>query len=215
MVDLKTRGANAGQHPAARGFRLVHLPMKGRKNWPGFRRTHGFQRRKPIRPGYRGIVSGKNFVFQVEHPVQPPQPLADFAPLVAVFKSFGGVGARPGGALAGRIGGVMAGPGIDRYFEMKFHFFFLVFSFPESRRDRIPIRRNGSLGDFSPPGAGSEKSEMTAESRGKSASRSRAELNPSSDRGSNLGALQILCWKSNRHSSSNRIKPAWVVSANG
>jgi hypothetical protein len=158
-------------------------------------------------------VSGKYFVFQVEHPVQPPQLLADFAPLVAVFKSFGDIGARPGGAMAGRIGSVVAGPGIDRCFEMKFHFSFLVFGFPESRRDRIPIRRNGGLGDFSPPGAGSEKSEMTAE-RGKSASSSKAELDLSSNRDSNLRTLQILCWKSNRHSNSNRIKPAWVVSAN-
>ena len=34
-------------------------------------------------------------------PVESPQLLADFTPLVAMLKSFGGAGARDGGALTG------------------------------------------------------------------------------------------------------------------
>ena len=53
-------------------------------------------------------VSGKNFVLHVVRPVKPPQLLADFAALVAVLKSSGGVGAQTCGAMAGRIGGVVS-----------------------------------------------------------------------------------------------------------
>jgi len=63
-------------------------------------------------------VSGKNFVLHVVRPVKPPQLLADFAALVAVLKSSGGVGAQTCGAMAGRIGGVVSRFVIDLCFHV-------------------------------------------------------------------------------------------------
>ncbi len=70
----------------------------------------------PFAPDIGAKVSGENFVRLVGRPVPPPQLLADFAPLIAVLKRFGGTGAQHDSALDGGIGDVMAGLGVGLCF---------------------------------------------------------------------------------------------------
>jgi hypothetical protein len=65
-----------------------------------------------------GKVSGKNLILRVEHPIQPPQLLTDFAPLVTVFKNLGSIGAQTAGAFGVRTVVTVAGLGVGLCFHI-------------------------------------------------------------------------------------------------
>jgi len=141
MVDPKTCRADEDiiRHPR---FQVAAPPHEGSEMLVGLPAHPRYSVPETRSPRIPEQSVRQNFIFRIEHPVLSPQLPADFSPLVAVFKSFGGVGTCSGGALAGRIGSVAAGPGID----FRFHISKMIASFCAAGGGEVPYPRHNSFG---------------------------------------------------------------------